>query len=194
MLHVSTLFVAGSANLDEHGAINATRIPMTWFEVDQVPLWAKVPIVLVVHAPAGGDYDPELHVVCKDPSGAPRGTLRASWHWPDEVDKASKYRCFTQELSFPIESAGEYTIGAYYDQQGKFELSTPIPITILLTQPPPVEGEGMPVAGEDVPVAGEDVPVTGEDVPFAGEGVPFAGEGVPVEYEDVPPQGEGHGG
>ncbi|MCF2135575.1 cytochrome P450, partial [Mycetohabitans sp. B3] len=132
------------ARLDEHGAINATRIPMTWFEVDQVPLWAKVPIVLVVHAPAGGDYDPELHVVCKDPSGAARGTLRASWHWPDEVDKASKYRCFTQELSFPIESAGEYTIGAYYDQQGKFELSTPIPITILLTQPPPVAGEDVP--------------------------------------------------
>ncbi|EUA86792.1 hypothetical protein I551_6969 [Mycobacterium ulcerans str. Harvey] len=96
------------------------------------------------------------------------------------MDKASKYRCFTQELSFPIESAGEYTIGAYYDQQGKFELSTPIPITILLTQPPPV--------------AGEDVPVAGEGVPFAGEGAPVAGEGVPIEYEDVPPQGEGQGG
>ena len=144
MLHVSALFVAGSATLDEHGAITATRIPMTWFQVDQMPLWAKVPIVLVVHANAGGDYDPELHVVCKDPAGVVRGTLKASWRWPDEAGRASKYRCFTQELSFPIETEGEYTIGAYYDEQGKFELSTPIPISIMVAAeaPPEVDGEG----------------------------------------------------
>lgn len=142
MLHVSSLFIAGTATLDEYGAINATRIPMTWFQVDQIPLWAKIPVVLVVHAAAGGDYDPELHVVCKDPAGVPRGTLKASWHWPDEGDRPSKYRCFTQELSFPIETDGEYTIGAYYDEQGKFEMSTPIPISIILAAPPSADGDG----------------------------------------------------
>jgi hypothetical protein len=139
MLQVSALFVSRTAVFDEHGAINATSIPMAWFQVDQMPLWAKVPVVLVVHARAGGDYDPELHVVCKDPTGAPRGSLRAAWHWPDEDDLPSKYRCFTQELSFPIETEGEYTIGAYYDAGGKIELSAPVPVSILLAQAVPTD-------------------------------------------------------
>ncbi|WP_253875700.1 hypothetical protein [Mycobacterium asiaticum] len=134
MLNVSALFVARSATFDEQGAINASCIPMAWFEVDQMPLWAELPVVLVVHAPAGGDYDPELHVVCKDPTGSPRGSLRAAWHWPDEENRASKFRCFTQELSFRVASPGEYTIGAYYDADGKIELATPVPISILLSQ------------------------------------------------------------
>ncbi|WP_242670031.1 hypothetical protein [Mycobacterium decipiens] len=132
MLHVSSLFVAGTATLDEHGAITATRIPTTWFEVNQIPLWVKVPVVLVVHARAGGDYEPDLHVVCKDPAGVPRGVLRATWHWPDDDRKSSKYRCITQPLAFPIDAEGEYTIGAYYDAGGKVEISTPIPISIAL--------------------------------------------------------------
>lgn len=144
MLHVSSLFVAGTATVDEDGAISATRIPMTWFQVDQIPLWAKVPLVLVVHAPAGGDYEPELHVVCKDPTGVPRGSLRAAWHWPDEDNKSSKYRCFTQQLAFPIEAEGEYTIGAYYDAEGRIEIATPIPISIVLapSSPDTVDGNG----------------------------------------------------
>ncbi|WP_246540903.1 hypothetical protein [Mycobacterium spongiae] len=149
MLHVSSLFVAGTATVDEHGAISATRIPTTWFQVDRVPLRGEVPVVIVVHAPAGGDYDPELHVVCKDPSGVPQGFLRAAWHWPDDDHKSSKYRCFTQQLAFPIECEGEYTIGAYYDAEGKFELATPIPISIILAPPSPeAGGDGtQPVAG-----------------------------------------------
>lgn len=139
MLNVSALFVSRSATFDEQGAINASCIPMAWFEVDQMPLWAELPVVLVVHAPAGGDYDPELHVVCKDPTGSPRGSLRAAWHWPDEENRASKFRCFTQELSFPVAAPGEYTIGAYYDADGKIELATPVPISILLSQPSPTE-------------------------------------------------------
>ena len=146
MLQVSALFVSRTAAFDEHGAINATSIPMAWFQVDQMPLWANVPVVLVVHAPAGGDYDPELHVVCKDPSGTARGSLRAAWHWPDEGDLPSKYRCFTQELSFPIDTEGEYTIGAYYDADGKFELSTPVPVSILLAEAPPADSND---AGND---------------------------------------------
>lgn len=149
MLHVSALFVPRTAAFDEQGAINATSIPMAWFQVDQMPLWATVPVVLVVHAPAGGDYDPEIHVVCKDPAGTPRGSLRAAWHWPDDGNRASKYRCFTQELSFPVETEGEYTLGVYYDAEGKFELSTPVPMSILLaetgqTDEPSAENFGEP--------------------------------------------------
>lgn len=132
MLHVSALFVAGSAEPDELGAITATRIPTTWFQVPEMPLWGEVPVVVIVHAQAGGDYDAELHVVCKDPSGVARGSLTASWQWPDDGDRPSKYRCFTQDLRFPIETEGEYTIGAYYDPDGKFELATPIPISITV--------------------------------------------------------------
>jgi hypothetical protein len=142
MLHVSALFVARSAAFDEHGAINAMSIPMAWFQVDQMPLWARVPVVLVVHSPSGGDYDPELHVVCKDPSGAPCGSLRAAWHWPDDENRPSKFRCFTQELTFPVESEGEYTVGAYYDAEGRIELSTPVPMSILLAEPGPADGSG----------------------------------------------------
>ena len=137
MLNVCSLFVARTATFDEYGAINATSIPMAWFQVDQMPLWAKVPVVLVVHAPAGGDYDPDLHVVCKDPAGKPLGSLRATWHWPDDGKLASKYRCFTQELSFEVATAGEYTVGVYYDADGKFELSTPVPISIVLPDADP---------------------------------------------------------
>jgi hypothetical protein len=135
MLHIAALFVAGSAELDESGAIYATGIPTTWFRVEKMPLTARVPIVLVVHAPAGGDYAPEFHVVCKDPAGTARGTLHAAWDWPDEDNRPSKYRCFTQNLTFPVEIEGEYTIGVYYDAEGRFDLATPVPISILLAAP-----------------------------------------------------------
>jgi len=138
MLHIAALFVAGTAGLDDSGAISATRIPTTWFQVEKIPLMARVPIVLVVHAQAGGDYDPELHVVCKDPGGVARGSLEASWHWPDDGDRPSKYQCFTQELAFPVDTEGEYTIGAYYDAEGRIEMTTPIPISIALAAPNPV--------------------------------------------------------
>ncbi|OBG40344.1 hypothetical protein [Mycobacterium sp. E3198] len=132
MLNIAALFVAGTAALDESGAICATGIPTTWYQVEQIPLTATIPIVLVVHARSGGDYDAELHVVCKDPAGVPCGSLEASWHWPDDGDRPSKYRCFTENLTFPVEAEGEYTIGAYYDKQGKIEMSTSIPISIAL--------------------------------------------------------------
>ncbi|BDB45584.1 hypothetical protein IWGMT90018_60300 [Mycobacterium kiyosense] len=90
-----------------------------------------------MHAPAGGDYDPDLHVVCKDPAGKALGSLRAAWHWPDDGKLPSKYRCFTQELAFQVETEGEYTIGAYYDADGKFELSTPVPMSIVLAEKNP---------------------------------------------------------
>ena len=92
MLNVSALLVAGTATLEDDGAINATRIPTTSFEVDEIPLWTEVPLVLVVHARAGGDYDPQLYVVCKDPAGVRRGSVQAVWHWPDDDDKPFKYR------------------------------------------------------------------------------------------------------
>jgi hypothetical protein len=141
MLNIAALFVAGTAALDDTGAIYATRVPTTGFKVPQIPLTAKVPVVLVVHAPCGGDYDPELHVVCKDPAGVPRGSLEGKWHWPDESDKPSKYRCFTQDLVISVEAVGEYTIGAYYDSQGKIEMATPVPVSIALTAEGPAAEE-----------------------------------------------------
>jgi hypothetical protein len=140
MLQIAALFVAGTAGLDDSGAIYATRIPTTWFQVEQIPIAARIPIVLVVHARAGSDYHPELHVVCKDPAGAPRGAMQASWHWPDEENRPSKYRCFTQDLAFPIDTEGEYTIGAYYDPQGMIEMAAPIPVYITLGPPDPGDG------------------------------------------------------
>ena len=132
MLHVAALLVAGSATLEDDGAINATRIPTTAFEVDQIPLSTEIPLVLVVHARAGGDYDPQLYVVCKDPAGVRRGTVEAAWHWPDDGNRPSKYRCFSQQLPFAIETEGEYTIGVYYDAEGNIEMATPIPVLITL--------------------------------------------------------------
>jgi hypothetical protein len=132
MLHVAALFVAGSATMDERGAIDATRIPTTSFEVDEIPLSAQIPIVLVVHARAGDDYDPQLYVVCKDPAGGRAGWLQAGWHWSDDGDMPSKYRCFTQQLAVGIETAGEFTIGAYYDENAVIELATPIPLSITV--------------------------------------------------------------
>ncbi|MGA9677892.1 MAG: hypothetical protein WBR28_22495 [Mycobacterium sp.] len=133
MLHVAALLVAGSAALDDDGALSATRIPTTCYEIDEVPLSAEVPVVLVVHARAGGDYDPQLYIVCKDPAGVKRGGIEAAWHWPDDDGKPSKYRCFTQKIPFDIVSEGEYTIGAYFDAEGMIEIYTPIPVSILLT-------------------------------------------------------------
>jgi hypothetical protein len=134
MLQIAALLVAGAATLEQDGAINATRIPMTSFDVDQIPLSGEVPVVLVVHARAGGDYDPQLYVVCKDPAGVRCGAIQAAWHWPDDGDKPSKYRCFSQGLPFEIESEGEYTIGVYYDADGNIEMSTPIPVSISLLE------------------------------------------------------------
>jgi hypothetical protein len=132
MLHVAALLVAGSANLDDDGALSATRIPTTCYEIDTVPLAAEVPVILVVHARAGGDYDPQLYIVVKDPAGVKRGSVQASWHWPDEDGRPSKYRCFTQNIPFDIETDGEYTIGVYYDAEGMIDMATPIPVSMTL--------------------------------------------------------------
>ena len=148
MLNVAALFVAGTAILEDDGAINATRIPTTCFEVDQIPLWAEVPIVLIVHARAGGDYDPQLYIVCKDPAGVRRGTIEAVWHWPDDDNKPSKYRCFTQQLPFAIEAEGEYTIGVYYDAEGNIEMAAPIPVSITLTEANAAANDGDSAGGE----------------------------------------------
>jgi hypothetical protein len=126
----------------EETALNATQIPTTSYEVDQIPLWLTIPLVLVVHAPSGGDYDPEVFVVCKDPGGTRRGTLRTNWQWPDDGEKPSKYRCFSQQLSFAVESQGEYTIGAYDDADATSELGTPIPFTVTLSGPRPIGSNG----------------------------------------------------
>ena len=133
MLHVAALLVAGSATLDDDGALSATRIPTTCYEIAAVPLAAEIPVILVVHARAGGDYDPQLYIVVKDPAGAKRGVVQASWHWPDEGDRPSKYRCFTQNIPFEIERDGEYTIGVYYDAEGMIDMATPIPVSMILT-------------------------------------------------------------
>jgi hypothetical protein len=148
MLNIAALFVAGTAALDDSGAIYATRIPTTWFQIEKIPFMARIPIVLVVHARAGGDYEPELHVVCKDPAGVPCGSLQANWYWPDEEGRPSKYRCFTQDIAFPVETEGEYTIGAHYDAEGRIEMATPIPISIALVEPSPVAETDDAVAGE----------------------------------------------
>lgn len=129
MVHVAALLVAGSATIDD-SAIDATRIPTTSYQVSQLPRWLTVPLVLVVHAPAGGDYDPELFIVCKDPAGTIRGTVRSVWQWPDPDGRGSKYRCFTPQLSFAIESIGEYTIGVYHDAEASRAIGTPIPLAI----------------------------------------------------------------
>ena len=130
-MHVAALLVAGSANIDD-SAIDATRLPITSYDVNQVPVWLTVPLVLVVHAPAGGDFDPQLFIVCKDPGGTIRGTVRSAWQWPDEDHKPSKYRCFTPQLSFAIETTGEYTIGVYHDAEAISPVATPIPLLINL--------------------------------------------------------------
>lgn len=128
-MHVAALLVAGSANIDD-SAIDATRLPITSYDVNQVPVWLTVPLILVVHAPSGGDFDPELFLVCKDPGGTIRGTTRSAWQWPDEDGRPSKYRCFTPQLSFAIESTGEYTIGVYEDAEALNPIATPIPLMI----------------------------------------------------------------
>jgi hypothetical protein len=148
MLHIAALFVAGTATLEDDGAINATRIPTTCYNIDQIPLWTEIPVVLVVHARAGGDYDPQLYLVCKDPAGVRRGTIEAVWHWPDDANKPSKYRCFTQQLPFAIEAEGEYTIGVYYDAEGNIEMATPVPFSITLTEANAPADNGDSASGE----------------------------------------------
>ncbi|OBA83375.1 hypothetical protein A9W99_08660 [Mycobacterium sp. 1164966.3] len=135
-MQVAALLVAGDAKLDEDGALNAWRIPTTSFEVEQIPLEVTIPLVLVVHAQAGRDYDPQLFIVCKDPAGKRQGSIESSWHWPDDNDHASKYRCFTHPLRFLVTAAGEYTVGVYYDSQGIAEMATPIPLFIKLAASP----------------------------------------------------------
>lgn len=130
-MHVAALLVAGSANIDD-SAIDATRLPTTSYAVNRMPLWLTVPLVLVVHAPAGGDFEPQLFLVCKDPAGTIRGTVRSAWQWPDDQDSPSKYRCFTPQLSFAVETKGEYTIGAYHDEEATRPIATPIPLLIRL--------------------------------------------------------------
>jgi hypothetical protein len=130
-MHVAALLVAGSAKIDD-SAIDATRLPITSYEVTQTPRWLTIPLVLVVHASTGGDFDPEIFIVSKDPGGTIRGTVRSAWQWPDNADTPFKYRCFAPELSIAIETTGEYTIGVYHDAEATRALGTPIPLLISL--------------------------------------------------------------
>ncbi|OBK98618.1 hypothetical protein [Mycobacterium asiaticum] len=130
-MHLAALLVAGAAKIDD-SAIDASRLPITSYEVNQTPWWMTIPLVLVVHAPAGGEYDAEIFIVCKDPAGTIRGTVRSAWQWPDEESKPSKYRCFTPQLSFAVETTGEYTIGVYRDAEGIKSVGTPIPLFVGL--------------------------------------------------------------
>ena len=120
--------------LSHAGGWRDQRLAHTYdhFELDQIPMWLTVPVIVVVHAPAGGDYDPEVFVVCKDPTGERRGAVRSIWHWPDEGKKPSKYRCFAHDFSFAIESEGEYTIGVYSDADATNEIGIPIPVLVTL--------------------------------------------------------------
>jgi hypothetical protein len=148
MPNIAALFVAGTGALDDNGAIHTTGIPTTRFQVDQMPLTAGVPVVLVVHARSGGDHDAELHVACKDPAGMPRGSLQASCTGRTMATDPPKYRCFTEILTFSVEAEGEYTIGAYYDAQGKIEMATPVTVSISLVAASPVAGAGDGADGE----------------------------------------------
>ena len=141
-MHIAALLVAGDAQLDDDGALNASRIPTTSFEVGEIPLEVTIPLVVVVHSQAGRDYDPELFIVCKDPDGNRQGSIESSWHWPDDEDKQSKYRCFSYAFPFLVSAEGEYTIGAYYDSYGIAELATPIPLSIKLANSDAVAAEG----------------------------------------------------
>jgi hypothetical protein len=141
-VHIAALLVAGDAHLDDDGAIHASRIPTTCFEVSQIPLEVTIPLVVVVHAQAGRDYDPQLFIVCKDPDGKRQSSIESSWHWPDEQDKPSKYRCFAHPFPFLISVEGQYTIGAYYDEYGIAELATPIPLSIKLVGSDPAADDG----------------------------------------------------
>jgi hypothetical protein len=140
-MQVAALLVAGSATLED-GAVNALRLPTTNYELDQIPMWLTIPVVAVVHAPAGGDYDPELFVVCKGPEGERRGAVKSVWQWPDEGKNPSKYRCFSYDFSFAVESEGEYTIGAYRDAEATDEIAAPIPVLIALAEDRQVGNNG----------------------------------------------------
>jgi hypothetical protein len=142
VVQIAALLVAGDAKLDDDGAINAWRIPTTSFEVDQIPLEVTIPLILVVHAQAGRDYDPQLFIVCKDPAGNRQGSIESSWHWPDDEDRPSKYRCFTHPFPFVISAEGEYTIGVYYDSHGIAEMAAPIPLLIKLVGSDAVTSNG----------------------------------------------------
>ncbi len=131
VMEVAALFLAESATLN-NGAIDSTCVPMTSYEIDQIPSGMTVLIVVVVHTPAGKDYDAKLYVVCKDPAGERRGTIESIWHWPDDGNKSSKYRCFIHSLSFEAAAEGEYTIGVYDDWEATAEVAPPIPVSFTL--------------------------------------------------------------
>ncbi|MFV0494243.1 hypothetical protein [Mycobacterium sp.] len=128
-MHIAALLVAASARI-ENSAIDATRLPTTSFTVHQLPAWLTIPLVLVLHAPAREDYDPELFIVCKDSAEAIRGTTRLTWQWPEQGGRPSKYRCFTPELSFAVESTGEHNIGVYRDADATRPVDAPVPLQI----------------------------------------------------------------
>ena len=89
----------------------------------------------------------------KTPTGQRSGSSESSWHWPDDEDKPSKYRCFTYPFTFLISTEGQYTIGAYYDDYGIAEMTTPIPIsmTLITTQAAAANGDS---SGESLQLGG----------------------------------------
>jgi hypothetical protein len=102
-----------SAAEEDAGGLSASGFPMTSCHVDEFPADISIPMVVVVCALSGGEYDPVLYIVATSPEGERVSAMEFSWHWDDEPETPVKFRVFLQNLPLHLTSAGLYTIGLH---------------------------------------------------------------------------------
>lgn len=113
----------------EDGGLALTGFPMTTAFVDVFPAEITIPVVLVVAALCGDEYDTALYVTATSPRGERLCTMQFGWHWDDVEDSLVKFRVFAQFLPVIIDGDGVYTLDVYEDLDAPEPLASfPLPV------------------------------------------------------------------
>lgn len=113
----------------EDGGLILKGFPMTSAFVDVFPAEITIPVVLVVAAVCGDEYDPMLYITATSPRGERLSTMQFGWRWDDLADSLVKFRVFAQQLPVQIESDGVYTLSVYENlDDAEPDATFPLPV------------------------------------------------------------------
>jgi len=142
-MRVVTFAPSLTAEEQEGGGLTLKGFPMTSAFVDVFPAEVTIPIVLVVAALCGEDYDPVKYIVATSPQGDRLATMEFSWHWDDVPGGMVKFRVFAQYLPVVINNDGVYTLAVCDDpESGEADQTFPLPVFLNPSISAPMKFEG----------------------------------------------------
>ena len=125
---------------EEAGGVSATGFPMTNCFVSELPTEITIPMVIVVCALSGGEYEAVQYLIATAPNGERVAAMEFRWPWDDITEIPVKFRVFAQYLPLQITSTGIYTLGLYSSLDAtETDIQFPLPVH---TYDPATQGPG----------------------------------------------------